>query len=266
MEVKKLYGLIIKDDKRYDYTQKYLEKNGFIIQNKYDKKIKFILFPFKENIDNIIYDKKFFSNLSKDTLIFSGIENKYIKLMSNENNLNYEPIMNSDYVAILNAVPTAEGVISYLIQNRKKTIMDSKILVIGYGRCGKVLAQKLALLGAKVYTNTLNQSDYAKAITNKIIPFYEMNFWNNDFDIIINTACAQTIDNKNLEYISDKTLLIDITPVGFEIEAARKKNPYSNRLLAIPSKFALQSAGEILGKYIYERVIECLPTKKLDSV
>ena len=81
--------------------------------------------------------------------------------MCDENNLNYEPIMNSDYVAILNAVPTAEGVISYLIQNRKKTIMDSKILVIGYGRCGKVLAQKLALLGAKVYTNTLKQSDYA---------------------------------------------------------------------------------------------------------
>ena len=71
MEVKKLYGLIIKDDKRYDYTQKYLEKNGFIIQNKYDKKIKFILFPFKENIDNIIYDKKFFSNLSKTKFIIS---------------------------------------------------------------------------------------------------------------------------------------------------------------------------------------------------
>ena len=55
-----MYGLIIKDDRRYDYTKKYLEQNGFIIENKYNDKIDFILFPFKKNIDYQIYDEKFF--------------------------------------------------------------------------------------------------------------------------------------------------------------------------------------------------------------
>lgn len=266
MEVKKMYGFIIKDDRRYDYAQKFLEQNGFTIQNEINNQTNFILFPFKKNIDCKFYDEKFFGVLDKNILIFSGVENDYIKNMCQDKKLSYFPIMNSDYVAILNAVPTAEGIISYLIQNRIETIMNSKVLIIGYGRCGKIIAQKLSLLGAKVFVNTLNKSDYAIAFSNKLKPFYELNLADQSFDIIINTAPCKTIDDKNLQLLSEETLLIDITRDGFDLEIAQQKNSLSNRLLSIPSKFALRTAGEILGKYIYEKVIECLMERKLDSV
>lgn len=261
--MKKLYGKIIKDDARYDYTQKFLENKGIKFGDK-NSNPNFILFPFKEKIDNT-FDEKFFSNLSKEVLIFSGIENSYLKSVCEKNKLNYEALMNSDYISILNAIPTAEGIISYLIQNRKTTIANSNILIIGYGRCGKVLADKLLALGAKVFVNTLNKSDYAIAITHKIIPNPQINFKQTNFEVIVNTAPAQTISDENLKLLSDEILLIDITSLGFDIDIARKKNSKSVRLLSIPAKFALQTAGEILGKYIYEKVMKCSQVKKLDS-
>ena len=266
-----MHGLIIKDDPRYDYTKSYLEQKGFIIYKDFDKnlidKIDFILFPFKKEIDKNIYDKNFFSSLKKlekNILIFTGVENKYIKKNAQEFNLNYEPLMNLDYIAILNAIPTAEGVIAYLIQNRKKTIMGAKILVIGYGRCGSVLAEKLFYLGAKVFVHTRSQSSYSRAISNRIQPFYDLNNLYNfygdknknkkDFDVIINTAPVKIITDKELLNINNKTLIIDITRDGLDIDLARSKNKFSTRLLGIPAKFAVQTAGEILGKYIYEKV------------
>jgi len=84
--------------------------------------------------------------------------------------------MNLNYISCLNSVPTAEGVICYLIQSLKKTIAGSNILIIGYGNCGKTLADKLYKLNASVYINTKNKSDYAIAIINKIIPVYKLNF------------------------------------------------------------------------------------------
>lgn len=171
--------------------------------------------------------------------------------------------MNSNYISILNAIPTAEGIISYLIQNRITTIANSNILIIGYGRCGKVLADKLLSLGAKIFVNTLNKSDYAIAITHKIIPNPQINFRQKNFDIIINTAPAQTISDEDLKLLSDETLLIDITSVGFDIDIAQKKNAKSARLLSIPAKFALQTAGEILGEYIYKKVLKCSQEKKI---
>jgi dipicolinate synthase subunit A len=200
--------------------------------------------------------------MDKKTIIFSGVENKYIKIMCEINNLSYEPLMNSDYVSILNAVPTTEGIIAYIIENTEETIMGSKILVIGNGRCGKVISKKLSLLGANVFVNTLKDSDYAWAIINKIAPVKNICFADKKvnklfFDVIINTAPCETISKENLYAIANKTLLIDITSFGFDINIAKQKNEKSNRLLSIPSKFALKTSGEILGKFILERMSKC---------
>ena len=53
-------------------------------------------------------------------------------------------------LATLNAIPTAEGCLSLLMQKRRRTLWDSAILVVGYGRVGQALAQRLAALGARV--------------------------------------------------------------------------------------------------------------------
>ena len=265
-------GIIIQDDNRYFYTQKFLESKNICVKTfLHDKlkpsdlsinsKIKFILFEFKKEPDKNIFSPKFFSQLDKNILIFSGVENKYLKFISRHNNLFYKPIMNSNYISILNSVPTAEGIIFYLIKNLNQTISKSNILIIGYGRCGKTLADKLKKLDANVFINTLKKSDYAIALTHKFKLVYDLNFdfMQKKIDAIINTAPTKTISDQVLKAMPKNILLFDITNYGFDLNLAKEKNILSDRIFSIPSKFAPKTSGEIIGKYIFKKV------KKFDA-
>lgn len=53
-------------------------------------------------------------------------------------------------VAVKNAVPTAEGAIMTAMEESEKTLFGSNNLILGYGRCGKILAHTLKGLGANV--------------------------------------------------------------------------------------------------------------------
>ena len=265
-------GIIIQDDNRYFYTQKFLESKNISIKTFLHEKLKigdlsanfnpkFILFEFKKEPDKNIFSSKFFSQLNKNTLIFSGVENKYLKFISRHNNLFYKPIMNSNYISILNSVPTAEGIIFYLIKNLNQTISKSNILIIGYGRCGKTLADKLKKLDANIFINTLKKSDYAIALTHKFKLVYDLNFdfMQKKIDAIINTAPTKTISDQILKAMPKNILLFDITNYGFDLNLAKEKNISSDRILSIPAKFAPKTSGEIIGKYIFKKV------KKFDA-
>ena len=160
-------------------------------------------------------------------------------------------MMEDTGVAIKNAVPTSEGVISYLIDNRIKTISNSQILVIGYGICGRDLAKKLKALGANVYALVRNREKECEAHSDAIKPIYFDAVFNSCFDVIINTVPQQILTNDNLDK-TQEALLIDISskPYGFNIEYARQLNKKSALIQGIPGKYAVQTAGEILGEYI----------------
>ena len=66
-----------------------------------------------------------------------------------------------DSYALLNAVPTAEGAIKIAIENTNFTLWQSNILVIGYGRVGKILADRLKKLGANVTVSARKPKDFA---------------------------------------------------------------------------------------------------------
>ena len=74
--------------------------------------------------------------------IFSGGIPKDIRRKLEMNNVSYVDLMDLDEVAYLNAIPTAEGAILKAMELKDTTIHDSNALVIGFGRCGKILADK----------------------------------------------------------------------------------------------------------------------------
>ena len=55
-----------------------------------------------------------------------------------------------DALAALNAIPTCEGAIGILLSRRERVLWNSRVLVVGFGRIGKLLAQRLAGFGALV--------------------------------------------------------------------------------------------------------------------
>ncbi|MDR1150178.1 MAG: hypothetical protein LBJ93_00915 [Clostridiales bacterium] len=255
-------ALLVNDDERYFYAQKYLESHGVNFVNDFTNKnpIDFILFNFRNKLDENIFDDNFFlklTNQNKQVKVFSGIEHEYLNIQSKKNNFSYVPLINIKSIAILNSVPTSEGVIGYLINNLNKTIWSSKILVIGYGNCGKTISKKLLALGSKTYIYTKSKSNYAKAETDNIKCIYNKNdIFKKNFDVIINTAPTKIFEDNEIELLNSDVSLIDITYVGFNLDIAKKKNKISNRLLGIPAKVAPKTSGELLAKHILDLVGE----------
>ena len=246
-------GIILKDDARYCHTEYYLRDRGCIF-HKPDtppENLDFIIFPFKEEIDKTAFGDKYFASLKNKTRIFSGVRNAYAAEKCGEYKLEYYAMMEDRGVQIKNAVPTSEGVIAYLISNSLCTAANSRVLVIGYGVCGRDLSLRLQSLGARVYALVRNREKECAAYADSITPVYQEQLNEQRFDVIINTVPAPVLTDETLERAGE-ALLIDIAskPYGFNMERAKKLNEKSALLPGIPGKYAVRTAGEILGEYI----------------
>ena len=246
-------GIILKDDARYYHTENYLRNKGHVFHevDTQPKNLDFVIFPFMEEIDRSIYNDNYFAALKNYSQIFSGIRNAYLAEKCTEHGLEYHVIMEDSGIALKNAVPTSEGVIAYLIMNRPYTVAFSRVLIIGYGVCGSDLSKRLKALGANVYALVRNRGKECAAYADFITPIYLDEFLESTFDIIINTVPGHVLTNEMLEKTKG-ALLIDIAskPYGFDMEYAKTLNEKSALLPGIPGKYAVRTAGEIIGEYI----------------
>ena len=252
-------GIIIVDDPRYYHTKQYLQSKGYIIHDPETTpaNLNFVVFPFMDEIDKAIYDDGFFADLKNGALVFSGVRNDYLTKKCTEHKLEYCVIMEDRGIALKNAVPTSEGVIAYLIANRTDTVANSRILVIGYGVCGRDLSKRLKMLGAHVYALVRNREKECAAYADSITPVYPDDLYITKYDVIINTVPGRVLTNETLERTKG-ALLIDIAskPYGFDMELAKKFNNNSALLRGIPGKYAVRTAGEVLGEYIHRVLSE----------
>jgi len=246
-------GMIIKDDARYQYTENYLQSKGHTF-HKPDAKpqnLDFVIFPFKKAVDESIFNNGYFAALGRNTSVFSGLKSDFLAEKCAAHDIHYYVMMEDDGVKVKNAVPTSEGVIAYLVHNLGRTIANSRVLVIGYGVCGRDLSLRLTALGANVHALVRNREKECAAYAGSVAPVYLNELCAFNFDAIINTVPGCVLTDEMLARAGG-ALLIDIAskPYGFNMEFAKKLNSKSASLPGIPGKYAVQTAGEILGEYI----------------
>jgi len=247
-------GIILKDDARYQYTENYLQSKGHIFHEPEDalpQDLDFVIFPFKEAVDESIFDNGYFAALRKSAVVFSGLKSDFLAEKCAAHDIRYCIMMEDRGVKVSNAVPTSEGVIAYLAQNLGRTIANSRMLVIGYGICGRDLSLRLTVLGASLYALVRSREKACVAYADAVAPVYIDQLCKLNFDAIINTVPECVLTDEMLECVGS-TLLIDIAskPYGFNMALAKKLNNKSALLPGIPGKYAVQTAGEILGEYI----------------
>ena len=152
--------------------------------------------------------------------------------------------------SLLNAVPTAEGAIAKAIEISKKTLFDSKILVIGYGKCGKILADRLKAFKCDLTVSARKAEDFSMLSTLRInhIHTLEVKEQACQFDIIFNTVDVKLFDS--FESIKN-TILIDISSKGcLDFNKASIEGLNAVILPGIPGKTAPESAGKIVAHTI----------------
>ncbi|MBQ5346796.1 MAG: NAD(P)-binding domain-containing protein [Ruminococcus sp.] len=160
----------------------------------------------------------------------------------------YDLLKREDF-AVLNAVPTVEGALCVAIKGFEKTLCSSRVLVIGYGRIGKVLSRALRALGAEVSVASREsfKRAYIKADGNRPVITSDIKSLDG-FDIVFNTADGEVINAEILKNSQNRVLIIDLAsyPGGVDFDAAQKLGFTAFMASGLPGQYSPASAGEII--------------------
>lgn len=193
-------------------------------------------------------------NLSGKTLIAGAIKQDIYDI-AQEKNIKVIDILKREELAVLNAVSTAEGTIKIAIEETLKNLHGSNILVMGFGRIGKILANMLKGLGAKVACEARKNSDLAwiKAYGYEPIPIANLKENLNRFDIVINTIPYIILDKENIGSLKKDVLVIDLAsnPGGVDRDEIKKQNIKFVWALSLPGKVAPVTSAEFIKETLY---------------
>ena len=193
-----------------------------------------------------------FVNSLKDKTVYGGC----MQLLTNQCNL-WEKIKYFDYykeeeLAISNAIPTAEGAVSLAIENHNGILNDSKCLITGYGRIGKVLSKILLSFGANVDIAARKKEDYAliRALGAKSVKYQKIN---KTYDIIFNTVPTMVIEKDILKHQNADTVIIELAslPGGIDRKFALLNGIKIIDAQSLPGKVAPKATAEFTKETIY---------------
>lgn len=174
---------IISNDKRYEYLNEQLNELG------YNSKLANI----NDTIDTdtlILSVRKEYTDVEYNSLferskIKTVLAPKYI-----DNSIDYT---DNEVFLKKNAYLTSEGAITLYYNEVKETLLNKKVLILGYGRIGKYLSKMLKLLNCDV-------SVYArrKEIQNEIAleGYKSVAFQNDNYDVVFNTVPTTIINDE----------------------------------------------------------------------
>ena len=163
-------------------------------------------------------------------------------------------------LAVANAVPSSEGAIQIAMEELPITLHGAKVLVIGFGRLGKVLAAQLRGLGAQVSVAARRWEHLAWAQ----VEGYgtersdQLSGWLCGYDLVINTVPSPILGAEELADLKPGCLVIDLAskPGGVDFEAAGELGVKVIWALSLPGKVAPVTAGLAIRDTLYNILTE----------
>lgn len=198
---------------------------------------------------------KEFMNAINSKLLIAGAISPEVYEMVNDENVKIIDIMKREELAVLNTIATAEGTIQIAIENTNKNLHGSEVLILGFGRIGKVLAKKLEGLSAKVTCAARKEEDLAWIQTygHKAININNLGENLSKYDIIVNTVPNMILTEERLKFVDNECLLIDLAsnPGGIDREVVKDRNLNFIWALSLPGKVAPTASAEFIKDTIY---------------
>lgn len=187
---------------------------------------------------------------ASNSYVLGSVLKPQMRQLFDKHHIAYCDIMDMNEIAILNAIPTAEGAIQYAMQNSEITLHKSNCLVLGYGRCGKVLAQKLLALGANVSVEARSSTDlsYISTYGYRPIALNDIKNYLGEFDFIFNTIPVKILDASTIDLFNPQVVYIELasTPGGIDVDYCQEKGILYVAAPSLPGIVAPKTAADIL--------------------
>ena len=163
--------------------------------------------PLSQNQHSI---SSIFQHLSPCQFLCGGQIDAETHAIAQEFDLTLHDYFAQEELMIANAVPTAEGALQLAMEHLPITIHGARVLVLGFGRVGRVTAQRFAALGAEVCVAARRYEQLAWAQTMGLSTTLLGSCSLHGFDLVINTIPALLLGPSELETSAEDCLILDL--------------------------------------------------------
>lgn len=192
-------------------------------------------------------------------LICGGKFSESSRALALRSKLRLEDMMERERFCAVNAALTAEAAVGLLINELDRALFGARVLVLGWGRIGKLLAVRLVALGAKVSVCARSGRDLAmtEALGFRALGFGELESELGGFDAVVNTVPARVLTDAMLCLIGEEALLLELAspPGGFDRTLAENISLRCVYGASLPGRFSPRSAAELIKTTVY-RLLE----------
>lgn len=204
--------------------------------------------------------KDVFAALRPGQVICGGMVDSATQVLAESFGLTLRDYFAREELAVINAVPTAEGAIQLAMEELPITLWGSRALVVGFGRLGRALAPRLAALGAQVSVSARKYADLAWAETQGFGTERtgELAGWLCSYDVVFNTVPHRVLNRAELADLKPGCLVIDLAsrPGGVDLSAAGELGVKVIWALSLPGRVAPVTAGRAIQTAVYHILLE----------
>ncbi len=192
--------------------------------------------------------------------VCAGMVTEPLQAMAEARGLVLRDYFAREELAVLNAIPTAEGAIQIAMEELPVTLHASRVLVIGFGRLGHALVPRLRGLGARVWVSArrYEQQAAAESMGAGVEGMDRLPDWLCGYDLVINTVPAPVLGVEELSALKEGALVIDLAsrPGGVDMKAAAALGVRVIWALSLPGKAAPVTSGRYIKDTVYHLMDE----------
>lgn len=197
-----------------------------------------------------------FGNINSNAKVLCGKITTLQKRTADEYGLKLTDYYESEHLQIKNADLSAEAAVSVFMSAESIAVNNSECAVVGYGRIGKRLSEKLIKLGSNVTVAARNINDlyWAEMSGCKTSELESFTADPKYCDCIFNTVPYNIFDEVFIEKLHPDTLFIDLASKPYGMSGAASKKLEDRYMIAssLPGKYAPETAGKIIAETICE--------------
>ena len=156
---------------------------------------------------------------------------------------------------VTNAVPTAEGAVQVAMEELPTTLHNARVLILGFGRVGKLTAHRMGALGARVTVCAKRYEDlaWAAAYGCDTLRLETLSYELGGFDLIVNTIPARVLSPHRLSQVNPEAFILDLAsaPGGVDQGAAQELGLRVLQAPGLPGRTAPVTAAAAIRDAVY---------------
>lgn len=196
----------------------------------------------------------FLNCIKPEQLVLGGMIKGEIKEIFERNNVVYKDVCRFEHFTKYNAFLTVQGAVKLLLDTSDRLISGKKVLITGFGRIGKALAQTLKSMNMDVFVAARSKEQLTESVCTgyKAIHLKDLSSVIYLFDYIFNTVPENIFTESDVSHIRPDSIYFELAskPYGAEKTYFLKENKRYVFGGGLPGKYVARSAAEIIAEFV----------------